>query len=497
MDVTMESVMNYFQEMSLAGQVGVGVLSMFALGYIYLFTMFFVNWVKVSSYPGPRPMPIVGNLTDPLFIKSLITYVGKMRKKYGRMFVVWPGNKPLLVVMEPKNVRQILSDTKRFPKGQRYTDYFARWFGKGLVTSTHDKHKKDRACLGKYFIKGNLEGYMGQVADYTTDAMERFLAPNVGKEMNVEDFYALLTIRCFCKISISRDMWEDWEDCKFFAHAVSAFSNCVGEHMAYGHPMWRMFPKTAKALDTVPRQRAIVQRYIDQRRQQMKESPEDVPQDVLNGLLADLKADDAEASDHLISMLAAGHDTTSYFCCYVSYILGKRQDVQDKLKAEIRSVLNGRTLPTPEDIGNLKYMNMVFQETLRLFSVIPFLVRTTNEDVTMKETGDVIPKGTNLLITLSHMNRDPEMWENPTEFIPERFEDIKGSSAKHGFLPFGYGSRTCIGNVLSMMEAKTILCNILQHYRFKEAPGFKLKILAGISLVAKGVNVCIERDEIH
>eukprot|EP00636_Phaeomonas_parva_P003053 CAMPEP_0118850862 /NCGR_PEP_ID=MMETSP1163-20130328/524_1 /TAXON_ID=124430 /ORGANISM="Phaeomonas parva, Strain CCMP2877" /LENGTH=507 /DNA_ID=CAMNT_0006783105 /DNA_START=222 /DNA_END=1745 /DNA_ORIENTATION=+ len=491
------SLMN-ISEWGTSMQVAVGVAAFMLLVNAYMVTKFLLHCWKMRDYAGPLPLPLVGNLLDPLFIRSLIVFISTMRKRYGKMFVIWPGNSPLLVVMEPKNVRQILSDTKRFPKGKRYTEFFGTGFGQGLVTSTHEKHKKDRACLGKYFIKGNLQQYMGKVAEFTGEAVQKYFEPNVGKEINLTEMYAMLTIRCFCQIALSRDMWKDWDDCKRFSEYVSEGSTIMGEHMAYGHPMWRIFPRTRKMLDEmIPFVRGVVARYITDRRQMMEDRPDEVPNDMFNGLLADLKADDKDASDQLISTLSAGHDTTSFFCCYVSYILAQRQDIQDKLKGEIRNVLKGRSVLTSEDFDNLKYMNMVFQETLRHFTVIPFLVRTAAEDVTMKETGDVIPAGTQLLITLSHMNRDPETWEKPNEFIPERFEHINGSSAKLGFLPFGYGSRTCVGNVLSMMEAKTIIANVLQHYRFKEAPGFKLRILAGISLVAEGVNVCIEREEMH
>jgi len=113
--------------------------------------------------------------------------------------------------------------------------------------------------------------------------------------------------------------------------------------------------------------------------------------------------------DHLITLLSAGHDTTSFYCCYTIFLLAKHPDIQEKVRREVNSVLQGRTEMTDADLEKMPYLRMVQQESLRLYAVIPFVMRDAQEDVVMKESGDVIPKGTSILIPMTTINRDAEV----------------------------------------------------------------------------------------
>jgi cytochrome P450 len=161
-----------------------------------------------------------------------------------------------------------------------------------------------------------------------------------------------------------------------------------------------------------------------------------------------------EVADHMVTLIAAGHDTTAFFSAYMCMILAQHQDCQEILRKEIFDQLAGRTEVTADDVTEMKYLQKVMQETLRLYAIIPCVSRASTEEVHVKEANVTIPKGSNVLIPMFLINRDPELWDNPTEFRPDRFEG-KGNeftSAKNGFFPFGYGSRTCIGNVLAQVK---------------------------------------------
>ena len=90
------------------------------------------------------------------------------------------------------------------------------------------------------------------------------------------------------------------------------------------------------------------------------------------------------------------------------------------------------------------------------------------------------------------INRDPEIWDEPAKFKPERFQGSTGffTNAKNGYFPFGYGTRTCIGNTLSQMESAVFLCHLLTKYEVNEDVDFKPNIFSGVSLVtSNGINV--------
>merc|ERR1719231_78227 len=135
-------------------------------------------------------------------------------------------------------------------------------------------------------------------------------------------------------------------------------------------------------------------------------------------------------------------------------------------------------------------------ETLRLYAVIPFVNRVCTKDTQLKADGRLVPAGTTVLIPLGLMNRDTEVWDEPNVFRPERFEGMAGAnSAKSGYLPFGYGARTCIGNSLAMTEGMCIIALLMQRYRFVEDTTHKPKLTSGISLVSKnGIHVRLQRE---
>jgi cytochrome P450 len=238
-----------------------------------------------------------------------------------------------------------------------------------------------------------------------------------------------------------------------------------------------------------------MKRVVENRRAMLARGEGQDIDDCLSAMLAE-SMNDTEMLDHLTTLLSAGHDTTAYFSAYMCFLLASHQEIQSRLRAELVSVLGPRYGPdcdlTGDEVGELKCMQKVMQETLRLYSIIPCVSRLATYDVHIKEAGVTIPQGSNLLIPMFLINRDPELWENPSDFNPERFEG-KGNeftSAKNGFFPFGYGSRTCIGNTLAQYESAVFMAQILMRFRIEPDPGFKPAIFAGISLTtSNGINV--------
>ena len=102
-------------------------------------------------------------------------YLGSNAAKYGKTFLFWPGNKAMLVCMDQDIVRQVLTDTKTFVKGDDYTMKFSVVFGEGLVTANGERHKHDRSCLGKYFLRSSIEKQLEMICTQTKKAMDEVL----------------------------------------------------------------------------------------------------------------------------------------------------------------------------------------------------------------------------------------------------------------------------------------------------------------------------------
>jgi cytochrome P450 len=468
------------------------VAAIFSSYFLYLF---FIQCWKFRHFRGPFAIPLFGCVynAEPIFFMK---YLANMRRHYGKVFTFFAFTKPFLIVSDPTIVRRVLSDTKTFTKGKDYTSIFAIGFGNGLVTSVGEKHQKDRSVFGKYFIRSSVSNFTGKIHDITEHAIDGLLK---GKEesrpVNILDFFATLALRTFMQFAVGSNLADRPEFETEICHQVSYGSNVLGQMVVLNLKPW-MVPHMVKSIErTRLKFHTLHVELVKQRRLEMKNGAER-KDDCLQAMI-EAKMPMQEIDDHLITLLCAGHDTTAYFCGYFAYLLAINPSVQDKLLLEMETKSQGREL-TADDIVEMKYLTKVMQETVRLYAVIPFVTRLSTQDMRVGDTngkdGVVIPKDTTVIIPLYLINRDPDLWDNPTDFNPDRFEDSETNftSAKNGFFPFGYGSRTCIGNTLAHIESAIFICQLLRRYRIEPDPTFTPKIRAGISLTTtNGINVVL------
>jgi cytochrome P450 len=203
----------------------------------------------------------------------------------------------------------------------------------------------------------------------------------------------------------------------------------------------------------------------------------------------------SEIKDEIFTIRGAGHETTSNTLSWALFLLSDPRycDALAKVRNEVDTLIKG-DIATFEELKTLKYCTWVFYETLRLFPTVPSFPRLSVEDCQLQ--GFDIPKGTMVFITQSAMNRNPAVWENPDAFCPERFEKVAELTPskpvgvpeghKFGFLPFGAGPRTCIGQRLALMEGLHILAAVVKNYDFKmQNPGEDVAECADITLGPK------------
>lgn len=451
---------------------------------------------KLRKFPGPLPLPIIGNLYDPE-TKSIITYIKSSIKKYGNIFTFWAGTKPMLVISDPLLVRKILTNTRLFIKGDDYTKKFSMVFGEGLVTSNNDKHKHDRQCLGRFFIKSNIDKYQQMICDTTDGMIREKIIPNLGEFIDIQDFFHILSLRIFGKFSVGIDysLPKNRKIAYELNIGVKYGSNIIGRHIILNIPMFSFLPSITKLKRIVMNVDKHIDEIIDKRLQDMLNN-KPVQDDILNELLGSKEQHSRkDIHEHIRTLLSAGHDTTAFFGCYMCYLLALYPDIQEKVRKEIKDNLPSNRYITDQDIKKLPYCKCVLQEVLRLYTIIPFITRISCKDFYIEETGQLIPANTVTLIPLSIMNRNEQIWDEPNIFKPERFlENNIHSFPKKGYFPFGYGTRTCIGNNLAMLEGVIMMAKLVRDFKLYPDNSFKPEIIAGISLISKnGIKIKIKR----
>lgn len=462
-----------------------------ALLYVYYTIFFFIDCYKLRKFRGPLALPIIGNCYSMDSLKFM-SFLSKLRKIYGKSYTFFGLNRSFLVLCDPQAVRRILSDNKTFIKGTDYTKIFAVAFGLGLITSNGEKHKHDRSVFAKYFIRSSVVKHMETINTLTAEMINDGKTLYTDKEIDIEHFFAILSLRLFTYIYVGLDYRGKPQREVEIASIVSKGSAAVGDMVTFSMPTSNLNPYVRKIKHAKNFFWNEIKDNLKERRAAIASGTE-TRDDCLTAMIND-NMNDEEMLDHLTTLICAGHDTTAFFCSYMCYLLANHQDEQDTLREEINRVMGDRTVVTENDVTDMKYLSKVMQETLRLYSIVPCLTRYSTEEIHIKECGITIPKNVTVLFPMFLINRDPELWENPSQFNPERFDSKAEAftSAKNGFFPFGYGTRTCIGNTLSILESGVIITQLLRKYRAKPSPGFKLQILAGISMVtSNGVKVVL------
>jgi len=174
--------------------------------------------------------------------------------------------------------------------------------------------------------------------------------------------------------------------------------------------------------------------------------------------------DDHLIRDQLLTMLIAGHDTSTALLAWVLHLLGQHPAVLAQVQAEVDTVLGTRP-PTLEQLDQLPQLDQVIKETLRLYPPIHMGNRQTNGDIAVH--GYDIPGGTRVMMSIYLSHRHPHHWAKPDEFHPERFaHDSKEKVPPFTYLPFGGGPRNCIGAAFAQVEAKVVLARLLQTFTF-------------------------------
>jgi len=216
--------------------------------------------------------------------------------------------------------------------------------------------------------------------------------------------------------------------------------------------------------------------------------------------LVDMKGEavsDKQLRDDLMTMLVAGHETTAALLTWTLFELCRARDdagkdYLDRVRAEVDAVLGDRTVPTYDDILALPLVRTALIEGLRLYPEPPVLIRRALDDDELPAGASGftprVPRGADVFVSTWNLHRSEQLWEKPLEYNPERWhhafenpevEGWKGFRPERvnglypdevatdfAFLPFGGGSRKCVGDQFAMFEAVVTLALIVRRFDF-------------------------------
>jgi len=376
--------------------------------------------------------------------RTVLAALEVFHRELGDIFrITLPGFKPI-VLAGPEANRFVLITSRHDLRWRTEGDPVTSLLRRGVLVTDGDEHDVLRRQMDPSLHRRMLSGYVEAIwrsADRVTVAW---------KDDALCDM--LVEMRRIALLILTETMFG-----VDFAPDLKALWPSILKTLAYISPgpwiLWRNLPRPGYAR-ALKRMDDYLYRIIAARRA----NPGDAS-DLLGALIAAGLSDDL-IRDQMLTMLIAGHDTSTALLAWALYLLGTHPDAMARARSEVDTVL-GRQPPTLEHAAQLLYLDQVVKETLRLYPPIHLGTRTAAMD--LEFNGYRIPAGTRVLYSIYLMHRDPKYWPDPDRFAPERFApDQNRSPAAYTYVPFGGGPRICIGFMFAEVEAKIVLARLLQ-----------------------------------
>ncbi|KAH6769171.1 Cytochrome P450 superfamily protein [Perilla frutescens var. frutescens] len=181
----------------------------------------------------------------------------------------------------------------------------------------------------------------------------------------------------------------------------------------------------------------------------------------------------------ITNILLAGTDTSAVTIEWAMSLLLNHPNVLQNAKLELDSKIKHQRLVGEQDLPNLNYLHNIVLETFRMFPAGPLLMpRESSTDC--RVGGYDIPRGTILLINVWAIHRDPNVWDEPMRFKPERFQGLEADTEK--LMPFGIGRRACPGSGLGHRIVELVLASLIQCFEWKSVGSIEVDLAEGVGL---------------
>ncbi|CRK92923.1 CLUMA_CG006516, isoform A [Clunio marinus] len=464
----------------------------------------FDNFVEqYKHFPMDPVLPFFGqSLPYALVAPSEAFLLGvESIKRHGGSALLIMGFNAKLFISHPKDVEALLTSRKLITKSDFY-DHLSGWLGNGLLLSYGEKWTKRRKMLTPAFHFKILDEFV-ETFNKSSEILVKILKENENQTVDIFPKLAACALDVICETSMGVEIHAQMNSESKYVRAVNEMGEIVATKFfsvlhqnKWFHRLTPLYVRERKCLKIL---HDFTDNVIIARRKELLCNTPNVS-DALEGVIENKRkfvlldvllqasVDDKpltnlDIREEVDTFMFGGHDTTTSGMSFCLYCLAKYPKVQEKVFMEIRNVFGDDPDKnvTLNDLKNLNYLELVIKESFRIYPPVPIYGRRVLEDVDLN--GKLIPKGTNVIISTSVMGQMEAFWENPEEFIPERFHVDKAKNFNpFAYVPFSAGSRNCIGQKFAMLEMKTVISKILRHYKLSVANDFKPVLLAELVL---------------
>ncbi|KAL3360122.1 hypothetical protein AABB24_016561, partial [Solanum stoloniferum] len=444
---------------------------------------------KNNVPPGPKGLPFIGNLHQFDSLTPHI-YFWKLSKKYGKIFSLKLGSTPIVVVSSAKLAKEVLKTqdlvfcSRPSHLGQQKLSYN----GRDIVFQRYnDCWREMRKISVIHLFSHKKVKLFSPIREDEVSRMIKKISQqaSVSQITNLSNLMISLSTTIICRVAFGIRFDEEAHEKRRFDElleesATMLTSFYVSDFFSYLGWIDKLagltnrLEKNFKDLDEFYEE--LVEKHVDPNR------PKSMEGDILDLLLQlkkdkltpiDLTLEDIKAI--VMNVLLAGSDTSAAAVIWTMTALMKNPKAMKKVQEEMRkSFKKKRDILNEDDIQNLPYFKAVIKESFRLYPSVPLLLPRESMEKSILEGYEIQP-GTIIHVNAWAIARDPEIWENPEEFIPERFlnSDIDFKGQDFELIPFGAGRRGCPGIALGVASMELALSNLLYAFDWELPCGMK------------------------
>ncbi|XP_010530342.1 PREDICTED: cytochrome P450 83A1-like [Tarenaya hassleriana] len=453
--------------------------------------------------PGPRALPIIGNLHQ-ISRKNPQRFLYGLSQKYGPIISYKLGCQRMMVVSTAELAKEILktqdANFANRPKhrGQKFMTYDRR----DLVFNHYTPYYREmrKTSILHLFSPNRVASFRNFREEETRRMISKVEEAAAKNEVfDLSEFMLSYTNSTVCRQAFGKRYNEYGAEMRRFIKILYGTQALWGLLFYSDIFPWFKFLDNIAGLSSRMKeafelQDTYLQELIDEALDPNRVKPET---ESMIDLLMDIYKNQPFSTEFtlenvkaiILDIVVAGTDTAAAAVVWGMTYLQKYPEVMKKAQAEIRNLVGDRGYVTEDDLQNLTYFKALVKETLRIEPVIPLLVnRVAIEDT--KVAGYDIPAGTTVNVNVWGVSRDEKAWgANPDEFRPERFfeKDIDFKGTDFELIPFGSGRRMCPGMRLGVAMLELPYANLLYKFDFNLPPGMKpddinMDVMTGVAM---------------
>ena len=406
------------------------------------------------------------------------------------MYAIYSWTQSFVIITSADAIKEVVNHPQAKNKSSLYS-VVARVIGDGLLTSNGDKWKSHRKLLTPAFHLEMLETLM-LIAVPRAELLIRQLEEEVSKKIdrsvdNIIPYIFDNNADVICQSSMGLESADEsiMATIKYsFSSTVDTIMDCIFNPLLVFDCFLglscrgKRFKETKEALNrlvegVISDRMALLEGniHVNEGASEGRSSPaRRVKEPFIDSLIREhWRNPDTFSYDHIreetTTFAGTAGDTTLWATTYTLLLLGHHPEVQETLYQELQDFFADSDLSklTCEQINRFTYLNAVFNESLRLFPPVPVVARKADQDITIK--GQVIPKETNIVLSILDVHMNEKYWPDAHRFKPERF--LSRPPEPYTFIPFSAGARSCIGQKYANIQAKITIMTVIRKYRIQ------------------------------